>query len=137
MPRTTPDTIGSIAARVWNKIMKRGPDKCWPWMGPRTASGAAFVTFIGSNGKSNSTLAPRVVWLDTYGAVPDGMKVFHKCRRYCCCNPNHLYLGRPIGRAGYKPMAERFYSRVNKSGPKPRHKPSLGRCWEWIGAINS
>jgi hypothetical protein len=29
--------------------------------------------------------------------------------------------------------AERFWSRVNKAGPVPRHYPALGPCWVWTG----
>lgn len=27
--------------------------------------------------------------------------------------------------------AERFWSKVNKDGPTPAHRPELGKCWEW------
>jgi len=33
-----------------------------------------------------------------------------------------------------KPLSERFWQRVNKSGPIVR--PELGECWEWTGAMN-
>jgi hypothetical protein len=32
---------------------------------------------------------------------------------------------------------ERFWSKVNKDGPIPEHRPELGRCWVWTGQINS
>lgn len=28
---------------------------------------------------------------------------------------------------------ERYWSRVGKNGPIPKHCPELGPCWEWIG----
>jgi hypothetical protein len=31
---------------------------------------------------------------------------------------------------------ERFWSRVNKHGPVPAHRPELGPCWEWIGGCD-
>ncbi len=30
----------------------------------------------------------------------------------------------------------RFWSKVNKDGPVPAHKPDLGPCWVWTGSCN-
>lgn len=30
------------------------------------------------------------------------------------------------------PFARRFWAKVDKRGPVPEHRPSLGRCWEWL-----
>lgn len=35
-----------------------------------------------------------------------------------------------------RPLAERFWEKVNKNGPVPAHRPELGRCWLWIAGIN-
>jgi hypothetical protein len=32
-------------------------------------------------------------------------------------------------------LIKTFWSHVNKNGPIPKHRPSLGRCWLWTGAI--
>jgi hypothetical protein len=29
---------------------------------------------------------------------------------------------------------ERFWAKVNKDGPLPRHRSALGACWTWLGA---
>ncbi len=29
-----------------------------------------------------------------------------------------------------------FWSRVDKNGPTPKHRPELGPCWVWVGTIN-
>jgi len=29
---------------------------------------------------------------------------------------------------------KRFWSKVDKNGPIPQHKPELGPCWVWTGA---
>jgi HNH endonuclease len=31
---------------------------------------------------------------------------------------------------------ERFWSKVNKDGPVPEHRPELGPCWIWTASIN-
>jgi hypothetical protein len=35
-----------------------------------------------------------------------------------------------------RPLAERFWPRVNKDGHVPHARPELGRCWIWTGAIS-
>lgn len=33
----------------------------------------------------------------------------------------------------YISLAERFWPKVDKSGPTPMHRPELGACWLWTG----
>lgn len=36
----------------------------------------------------------------------------------------------------HRPVVEkRFWEKVNKHGPVPKFKPSLGRCWIWTAAL--
>lgn len=30
---------------------------------------------------------------------------------------------------------ERFWAKVDKNGPVPEHRPDLGPCWLWVGAL--
>lgn len=30
------------------------------------------------------------------------------------------------------PLADRFWSKIDKNGPIPEHRPELGRCWIWV-----
>jgi hypothetical protein len=34
-----------------------------------------------------------------------------------------------------RPLAERFWAKVDKNGPVPAHRPELGPCWPWTGAL--
>ena len=34
------------------------------------------------------------------------------------------------------PASDRFWRRVDKSGPIPEHAPHLGNCWIWLGSSN-
>lgn len=36
-----------------------------------------------------------------------------------------------------KSTVERFFEKVNKQGPIPKHKPELGRCWLYTGCIDN
>jgi ribosome-binding protein aMBF1 (putative translation factor) len=35
-----------------------------------------------------------------------------------------------------KTLAQRFWEKVDKNGPIPKHQPELGRCWTWFGSLN-
>jgi HNH endonuclease len=35
-----------------------------------------------------------------------------------------------------RPLAERFWEKVDKDGPIPDHRPDLGQCWVWTGSIS-
>lgn len=48
-------------------------------------------------------------------------------------SPASLHHGRGLllKAATMKTPLKRFWSKVNKRGPIPKHMPHLGRCWEW------
>lgn len=42
-----------------------------------------------------------------------------------------------LGHNTRRPLAERFWEKVNMNGPLPKYNPSLGPCWIWEGASHS
>lgn len=38
---------------------------------------------------------------------------------------------------GRKNLPTRFWSKVDKDGPIPAHRPELGPCWVWTGTLNA
>jgi len=87
-----------ITARYWPKVKIAGPDDCWLWIAKarigynKTFPG--YGSIIGfRNGKKQPLYAHRVAWELTYGPIPDGLSVLHRCDVSLCCNPAHLFLG--------------------------------------------
>ena len=84
------------AVRFWSKINRNGPvpshvphlGNCWLWTGAIGGFG------YGNFGYQKTTRAAHIImWLETNGAIPDGLKVLHKCDIPNCVRPDHLELG--------------------------------------------
>src|SRR6185295_10809571 len=67
-------------------------DGCWEWQGWRNAGGYGVLA-SGPAGRQKDELAHRIAWRLTNGAIPDGLRVLHRCDNPPCCNPAHLFLG--------------------------------------------
>lgn len=76
----------TIAERFWSKVDKSG--ECWLWTACLNETGYGMVYFEG-----RARRAHRVSWVLTYGAVPAGACVLHRCDTPACVNPAHLWLG--------------------------------------------
>jgi len=81
----------SHAERFWSKVKFAKNEECWEWKGSKNNTGYGLLTKTG-RGKVNESLAHRLAWALSFGEIPNGLEVGHKCSNRSCVNLSHLYL---------------------------------------------
>ena len=77
-----------IVEAFWAKVDKTSD--CWLWTGGKGSFGHGLFT-MGSKGRTIG--AHRFSYEQTYGSIPDGIAVCHRCDTPACVRPDHLFLG--------------------------------------------
>lgn len=94
----------SLADRLWMRVDRDGPTMphmdtcCWIWTGSVSNPAKGYGALSsgkqkGTIGRAKAISAHRAAWVVTFGPVPDGLQVLHRCDNPPCCNPAHLWLG--------------------------------------------
>ena len=84
-------SIYEVPQRVLDNVTILEPDDCWLWKLSLGSHGYGQCGW-GVDGHTAGTTAHRVVWIATYGPIPEHMTVDHSCHNSPCCNPKHLRL---------------------------------------------
>lgn len=79
-PRVTP----LVAERFWEKVDRRGPEECWPWLGSISTEGYGRLYV------ERHMQAHRVAYELLIETIPDGLAIDHLCRNRSCVNPAHM-----------------------------------------------
>ena len=90
-----------ISARFWEKVERRDPWICWPWLGaidPHFGYGAfpygkAARLVLPFQTKSKQISAHRVAFFLHHGRINLALQTCHSCDYPACCNYDHLFEG--------------------------------------------
>jgi hypothetical protein len=75
--------------KFWRRVRIGNTAECWLWLGATFPTGGYGSFWIDPRCRR----AHRIAFELTFGNIPEGKMVLHKCDNPPCCNPMHLMLG--------------------------------------------
>ena len=89
---------GPRARQPWERFLEMvSPEPntgCWLWTGATVLQGYG-VFGVGStvDNSRRNVLAHRFAYANSFGPIPSGLDVCHRCDVPACVNPDHLFVG--------------------------------------------
>lgn len=78
----------SHETRFWSKVAIKSENECWEYRGTKGRKGHGLFTISSKSGGAH-----RYAYEYTFGSIPEGKQINHRCDNPPCCNPRHLYVG--------------------------------------------
>ncbi len=81
----------TLDKQFWDKMDRSG--ECWIWQGYRNPKGYGQIRITSEEKTTRAVLTHRLSYELTYGPIPNGKYVCHRCDNPSCCRPDHLFIG--------------------------------------------
>lgn len=128
----------SLLERYSEKVDKRGPDDCWPWLAAKDIGGYGVIN--NERGCEPRKLkAHRLAYSLEFGDIPEELIVRHVvCANPACCNPAHLAVGshadnsEDMIRDGHSILGDRHPSKIDPRGWRESRKDSISLTEELV-----
>lgn len=108
----------------WKRVDIRSDEECWNWTGSKTTQGYGRVLI-----NYQRKWAHRIAFELTYGSIPEGKVLMHRCDNPSCVNPVHLTIGT---------QSENVADMDEKGRRRPPKAEKHGRAkltWEQVAEI--